>query len=814
MALASLKIWVEHFSLLAFLWSLGVVAGTTGVRWTRQGISFYKPPDLTFFIEALVNALQISRYILGLLLVTEVGNGRPDLQAKFGWLIDLLCFVTIVCCYSLPAAVVKQAMFNTVASGPHRSIQQTPPQPLRLLLKSFLPLVLIALIGGVLPFLLPRAELTELAQLVVAVVVALLSIGLCIHFRSAASMLNNYLLTCKIKVSKEMTTLQKRMSRGHHVLAILIVPACMITILLLSPAHAALAAALKMVEAAVLAFLLSLFPRIFKLESFTDKGLEAFRPNQIVTLDESGNAVAKTLDGAPGLPVSKGSKGSKATRTQEVKNVASSLALPGRNDRLRSSPRSSVDRMEGSRAQDSVLAQGIPKESTEDNLPDLSGQGSTMGTMGNHHRSNHNADVVDVATTSENATSRSTHDSANGSDPNLSQTSVGAAGVQENPENLENLDASLPRVREVVNPSCREVVQVEVADLTKVVPECDVDMSIVNEPERSRAGPAGEPARTEEKSEEDGKMEEPGKQDVQEDGEMEEPPEKHDVQVYLDLAATQARWWRDPSVLSWRDMFHYPNPINALEARLNAYMVCVCLILTVLMDQLGYQPFFLFWVIYGYSIRTLCGPRLDPQAQFAIFVLRPLVEDRLGWMDSLFVPGPPKRFAQLLGGCTAILALLSLYLAPHIVFVLVVNMLFLLSLWQASFDLCAGCLTFYILILLGVVPAEVCEVCSTTYQINPDDVYHRGKGKKKKASNATPSMHVSADNSVVLSKIEDEQMILAPSRRLSYASYFPAKGASNGNSLKGSRRSSLGAFTPQLTPQDKGRSLSPSPSSR
>jgi hypothetical protein len=42
--------------------------------------------------------------------------------------------------------------------------------------------------------------------------------------------------------------------------------------------------------------------------------------------------------------------------------------------------------------------------------------------------------------------------------------------------------------------------------------------------------------------------------------------------------------------------------------------------------------------VYGYLVRLLSGPRMDPNAFFVLFVLRPLVVDRLGWLEHSFVP--------------------------------------------------------------------------------------------------------------------------------------------------------------------------------
>ncbi|CAM9332107.1 unnamed protein product [Ectocarpus sp. 12 AP-2014] len=39
-------------------------------------------------------------------------------------------------------------------------------------------------------------------------------------------------------------------------------------------------------------------------------------------------------------------------------------------------------------------------------------------------------------------------------------------------------------------------------------------------------------------------------------------------------------------------------------------------------------------ITYGYIARVACGPRLDPQEFFVLFVLRPFVVDRLGLLEN------------------------------------------------------------------------------------------------------------------------------------------------------------------------------------
>jgi Domain of unknown function (DUF4395) len=84
----------------------------------------------------------------------------------------------------------------------------------------------------------------------------------------------------------------------------------------------------------------------------------------------------------------------------------------------------------------------------------------------------------------------------------------------------------------------------------------------------------------------------------------------------------------------------FPNPVNEVSARLVAGGVVAQGIAFLVLRQ--------WWVLvpltYGFLARVLTGPKLSPLGQFVTRVVTPRLS-----VPAKLVPGPPKRFAQLIG---------------------------------------------------------------------------------------------------------------------------------------------------------------------
>lgn len=126
------------------------------------------------------------------------------------------------------------------------------------------------------------------------------------------------------------------------------------------------------------------------------------------------------------------------------------------------------------------------------------------------------------------------------------------------------------------------------------------------------------------------------------------------IQKQLSTADQIGLWWRHPGGLTLSQFFTFPQAINALESRLHAcccsMLTAVLILFSVLNVPMQATAFISACLCYGYLARSLCGPRLDPQAQLIILVLRPFIEESLGWAKSDFrEDAVPRRLSQCVG---------------------------------------------------------------------------------------------------------------------------------------------------------------------
>jgi hypothetical protein len=139
--------------------------------------------------------------------------------------------------------------------------------------------------------------------------------------------------------------------------------------------------------------------------------------------------------------------------------------------------------------------------------------------------------------------------------------------------------------------------------------------------------------------------------------------------------------------------------------------VVVLGVLTIALDQ----PWLMLVIAYGFVARMLAGPTLSPLGQFVTRVLTPNLP-----FAPKFVAGPPKRFAQGIGATLSVGAVIASYAfgATGVAYVLV-GMIVVAALLESVFALCLGCKIFAVLILLGVVPEEICERCNDIWADAP-----------------------------------------------------------------------------------------------
>jgi len=159
-----------------------------------------------------------------------------------------------------------------------------------------------------------------------------------------------------------------------------------------------------------------------------------------------------------------------------------------------------------------------------------------------------------------------------------------------------------------------------------------------------------------------------------------------------------------------RKIFAFPNPVNEKAARCVAIGVVtmgVVFITTVWIPLLAV-------LAYGFLARVCAGPRFSPLGQLATRAVAP----RLG--EARLVPGPPKRFAQLVGlvfSATALgLALGGFHGPARIVIVALVVAASL----EGFLGYCLGCKIFSLGIRIGIVPERICLECADISRRHPD----------------------------------------------------------------------------------------------
>jgi Domain of unknown function (DUF4395) len=122
----------------------------------------------------------------------------------------------------------------------------------------------------------------------------------------------------------------------------------------------------------------------------------------------------------------------------------------------------------------------------------------------------------------------------------------------------------------------------------------------------------------------------------------------------------------------------------------------------------------------GFLARVLSGPTLSLLGQFATRVVAP----RLG--EPTLVPGPPKRFAQVVGlTFTSVAALSSLVFGSRLLGITLLAIVLVFALMESVIGFCAGCWLFGLLMKVGIVPRETCDACDSIwarYGGQPTDV--------------------------------------------------------------------------------------------
>lgn len=151
-------------------------------------------------------------------------------------------------------------------------------------------------------------------------------------------------------------------------------------------------------------------------------------------------------------------------------------------------------------------------------------------------------------------------------------------------------------------------------------------------------------------------------------------------------------------------LFHFPDPVNEVSARLVAAgVVAQCIVILAVGSR-----WFLLPLAYGFVARVATGPTLSPLGQFVTRVVTPALA-----LPRRPVPGPPKRFAQAIGAAlsvgTVVLAFGFGWLTPAL---WLVAMITVAATLESAAGYCIGCRLFAVLMRLGVIPERICEACA------------------------------------------------------------------------------------------------------
>ena len=157
------------------------------------------------------------------------------------------------------------------------------------------------------------------------------------------------------------------------------------------------------------------------------------------------------------------------------------------------------------------------------------------------------------------------------------------------------------------------------------------------------------------------------------------------------------------------NFFSFPELINEVSARLVAIGVLALssVVLYLLIDNNNYVLIFLSILIYGFLARVSSGPKISPLALFVTKLLVP----RLNFKEKL-VPGPPKRFAQVIGLIFSLSTAITFLINLNSISIILISTLILFAALEAFIGFCAGCKVFKLLMNIGLIPNDVCEKCS------------------------------------------------------------------------------------------------------
>jgi len=216
------------------------------------------------------------------------------------------------------------------------------------------------------------------------------------------------------------------------------------------------------------------------------------------------------------------------------------------------------------------------------------------------------------------------------------------------------------------------------------------------------------------------------------------------TKVDLKVAREMARpIWQDPPK-SFSELFTFPHPVNEVEARIHAILACVygSVILILGAVRPDVNAWWLYaWLIFGFLARALAGPKFDPQAWLVVLFIAPWLR-----IKPVYVPGPPKRFAQFCGLCCSVASLVLYEIHNEVtrkIGLWLMGMLVVLTIAQALHSVCVGCFFWHLIVLSGVLGPEILVKSTAEFQLRKPGESFSIHSKSRKTSEETSNLRES-----------------------------------------------------------------------
>ena len=151
-----------------------------------------------------------------------------------------------------------------------------------------------------------------------------------------------------------------------------------------------------------------------------------------------------------------------------------------------------------------------------------------------------------------------------------------------------------------------------------------------------------------------------------------------------------------------KSIFSFPDSINEYTARIVAGIIVLLSLIYLYTDNIIVLAF----LVYGFFARVIAGPSICPIAILTIkFIIPKLGNPYLG------CPGPPKRFAQLIGFTITSMALYYVLIDKLIAANFIILILVIFASLESIIGFCAGCWLFKKMMKWGWIPEYICLKC-------------------------------------------------------------------------------------------------------